>query len=70
MKKTTVYCLRIRESDDGDWGDPTFYRTRKERDSSAHLNRCLGGIRTWSYEEKKSAEEMTKMVENDELEII
>jgi hypothetical protein len=57
----TVYCLRIRESDEGDWSEPVFYRTRKERDEVARLNRCLGGIRCWLYEERKAADEVEEL---------
>lgn len=50
-KKHTVYMLRCRMDDASPWGPPEAYATRKERDSVARINRCLGGIRTHSYEE-------------------
>lgn len=53
----TVYCLRIRPDDSAAWGDPGYYRKRRERDEDAATNRILAGFRTWSYEEKKTAEE-------------
>jgi hypothetical protein len=62
MKKT-VYCLKIRSDDKEPWGETEYYRTRKERDNTERLNRCLGGIRTHSFEEKKTPEE----IENLEL---
>lgn len=48
----TQYVLRIRFDDSEPWGEPTFFETRKERDQAERVNRVLGGIRTWSYEEK------------------
>jgi hypothetical protein len=54
----TVYVLRVRPDDDSPWGEPAYYWKRKERDNTAMLNRCLGGIRTYSYEEKKTPEEI------------
>jgi hypothetical protein len=57
----TVYVLRIRPDDSAPWGEPCYYRTRKERDDVARINRCLGGIRTHSYEEKKTPEEVEEL---------
>jgi hypothetical protein len=57
----TVYVLRIRPDDHSPWGAPEYYRTRKERDDTERLNRCLGGIRTHSYEEKKTLEEVNEL---------
>lgn len=59
----TVYVLRIRQCDDEPWGEPEYYRTRRERDETERLNRCLGGIRTHSYEEKKTSEEVAVLFE-------
>lgn len=53
-KTKTVYILRIRPSDADAWGEPGCYRTRKERDEAARYARILCGLRTWSYEEKKT----------------
>lgn len=61
MKTKTVYALRIREDESQPWGEPEYYQTRKERDEIERVNRCLGGIRTHSYEEKKPAEEVEEL---------
>ncbi len=54
----TVYVLRIRPDDSSPWGEPEYYRTRRERDRTASINRIVGGIRTHSYEEKKEPNEI------------
>lgn len=59
----TVYVLRVRPSDSVVWSEPEYYRTRKERDREAAVNRVLGGIRTHSYEEKKTPEEIEALFE-------
>lgn len=59
----TVYVLRVRQSDDESWGEPEYYRTRKERDETEMFSRCLGGIRTHKYEEKKTPEEVDQLFE-------
>jgi hypothetical protein len=63
LKMKTVYFLEIRSNDSEPWGKPECYRTRKERDHAEMVNRCLGGIRTHSYEEKKTSEEIEKLFE-------
>lgn len=57
----TVYVLRIREDKSQPWGEPNYYRTRKERDDTERINRCLGGIRTHAYEEKKPLQEIDQL---------
>lgn len=57
----TVYVLRIRPDDNSEWGEPEYYRSRKERDRTASVNRIIGGIRTHSYEEKKTVEEAASL---------
>lgn len=57
----TVYVLRVRPDDDSSWSEPQYYLRRKERDKTARMNRVLGGIRTHSYEEKKTTEEIITM---------
>lgn len=57
----TVYVLRVRPDDDSHWSEPTYYRKRKERDRDRSINRVLGGIRTHSYEEKKTPEEINQL---------
>lgn len=57
----TVYVFRIRADESEPWGEPEYYRTRKERNDMERMNRCLGGIRTHSYEEKKTAEEVEQL---------
>lgn len=57
----TVYVLRTRMSDEERWGEPGYYRKRKDRDKDAAMNRVFGGIRTHSYEEKKTPEEIEEL---------
>lgn len=57
----TVYVLRIRHDESELWGEPVYYQRRKDRDDDERLNRCLGGIRTWPYEEKKTAKEIERL---------
>lgn len=57
----TVYVLRVREDESQPWSEPEYYRTRKQRDETAMYNRCLAGIRTHSYEEKKTPEEIEEL---------
>ena len=58
-----VFVLRTRLDDASDWSQPEYYRTRRERDRDAAISRTLGGIRTHSYEEKKTAEEVERLFE-------
>jgi hypothetical protein len=60
-KMKTVYVLRIRFDESEPWGEPEYYQKRKERDDLERMNRCLGGIRTHSYEEKKTLEEIEQL---------
>lgn len=53
----TVYCLRIRPDDKSDWGEPQYYRLKSKRDTDAAFVRIIGGMRTFSYQEKKTDEE-------------
>lgn len=57
----TVYVLRVRPDDKCNWGNPEYYLTRKERDRIAATNRILAGIRTHSYEEKKTQDEINQL---------
>ena len=56
QRRRTVYMLRVRFTDPDEWSEPGEYTTRKERDYNAALNRIIGGIRTWSYEESRIVE--------------
>lgn len=60
-KTKTVYCLRVRLSDEEPWSETEYYRTRRKRDRTATVNRVLGGIRTHSFQEKKTAEELEQL---------
>jgi hypothetical protein len=51
----TRYVLRTRMSDESQWGPPEYFASRKERDAAAAQCRILGGIRTWSFDEKIEA---------------
>ena len=64
VKMKTVYVLKVKPDDDSPWSDPGYYRTRKERDETASMNRVLGGIRTYSYKEKKPVEEVEELLES------
>lgn len=57
----TVYCLRVRLDDQSEWSEPEYYKTRRERDRTGATNRILGGIRTHSFEEKKTPEQISEL---------
>lgn len=57
----TVYVLRVRPDDASPWSEPTYYRKRRERDKDVSFNRAIGGIRTHSYEEKKTLDEIEEL---------
>lgn len=59
----TIYCLRVRPDDNSEWSEPEYYQTRQERDRNASVNRILGGIRTHSYEEKKTRAEIEELID-------
>lgn len=61
IRKKTVYCLRTRMDDGAEWSEPSFFRTRKERDYIAAQKRILAGIRTHSYEEKMPVETLDEL---------
>lgn len=61
-KLKTVYVLRVRRNDSEPWSQPSYYRSRKERDADARMNRIIGGIRTHSYEEKMTLERYEEIV--------
>lgn len=63
QKLKTVYALRVRPDDNSAWSEPEYYRTKRERDRIAAQNRVLGGIRTHSYQEKKTPEEIDQLCE-------
>lgn len=57
----TVYAIKVREDESQPWSEPAYYRKRKERDEDERINRCLGAMRTHSYQEKKTLEEIEDM---------
>lgn len=59
----TIYMLRVRYTDKEDWGPATAYRSRRERDYDAALNRSFGGIRTHSYEERVRPDGFEKVIQ-------
>jgi len=61
MKYLTVYGLRIRHDDSHPWSEADYFLSRKERDDCEKVNRCLGGIRTHSFKEQKTEEEVRRM---------
>lgn len=63
MKTKLVYVLRIRWSDSDSWGQPNYYRSRAARDYDEKMNRLVGGIRTHSYQERKTEAEIEALTE-------
>lgn len=57
----TVYGLRTRFTDADNWSEPSWYKTAKQRDKVAAMNRIIGGIRTWSFQERKALEEIEEL---------
>jgi hypothetical protein len=45
------YLLRTRKDEAYAWSEPEVFATRKERDQVAAVERIIGRMRTWSYEE-------------------
>lgn len=60
-KQKTVYGLRIRLTDADPWGETGWYRTAKKRNDTASMNRIIGGLRTWSFDERKTIEEIEEL---------
>lgn len=58
-----VYCLQIRLRDSDPWSGPEYFKTRFARDKAEAEARTLGGIRTWTFTEKKTHEEIEKLFE-------
>ena len=63
-KKKTVYVLRIRLDESQEWGQPIYYISRVNRNEAASTNRIIGGLRTWSYEEKMDASKVMEVCED------
>jgi hypothetical protein len=57
----TVYVLRLRPNDAAPWGEPEYFKKQKERDNAERICRIIGGLRTHSYEEKKTPEEIEEL---------
>jgi hypothetical protein len=62
-KPRTVYVLRTRFDESHPWEPPQYFRTRKERNDTERTARCLWGIRTHSFEEKKTPSEIEELCE-------
>ena len=62
MKKKTVYGLKLRLNDNEGWCCPSWFKTKKQRDTAASFNRIIGGIRTYSFDEKKTLEEIAAIM--------
>lgn len=60
-KTKTIYALRVRNSDSDEWSNPQWYKTKKQRDKVGSLNRIVGGIRTHSYQERKTLDEIEEI---------
>lgn len=63
MKRKTVYCLRIRPDDQLPWSETEYYASKRDRDHIERINRIIGGIRTHSFEEKKTPAEIKELTE-------
>ena len=61
MKKKKVFCLRVRLSDDQEWSEPSYFKTKGKRDKIGAMNRIIAGFRTHSFEERKSEEELAEI---------
>lgn len=67
MPNKTLYCLRTRENEKERWSPTDYYYSRKERDADEKTARCLFGIRTMSFTEKKTQEEIEELIANFEI---
>lgn len=61
MKKKTVYGLKTRFTDNDEWSETEWFKTKVARDRAGSVNRIIGGIRTYSFQEKKTLEEIQKL---------
>jgi len=61
-KYKTIYGLKIRFKDNEEWSNTTWFKTRKERDRTASVNRIIGGLRTYSFQERKPVEEIEETI--------
>ncbi len=61
MKKKTIYGLRLRATDADEWGQTNWFKTAKARDKAASYNRILAGFRTWSFNDRKTLEEIEEI---------
>lgn len=57
----TIYCLKIRTDDKQPWSEANYYRTRAKRDKDSAMNRIMGGLRTFSYEDKVTKEQFEEL---------
>ena len=58
----TIYFLRTRLDESEPWNEPEVFATRKERNDTEKMVRCLGGIRTHSYEKKVGKEQAEALI--------
>jgi hypothetical protein len=63
-KQKTVYVLRIHLDESKEWGKPIYYNYRVKRNEAASLNRIIGGLRTWSYQERMDASKAMEVCED------
>lgn len=64
MTKKKIYGLRTRNTDKDKWSEAQYFQSEKARNEAAAFNRIIGGIRTHSFDEKVTQEEL------DTLELI
>ncbi len=65
-RKRTVYCLRTRLDDDRPWSDTKYFLTKRDRDVNSATCRILLGVRTHSFEEKRTPEEIEELCDDSE----
>lgn len=63
-KQKIIYVLRIRLDESKEWGTPIYYNSRVNRNEAASLNRIIGGLRTWSYQERMDASKVMEACED------
>jgi hypothetical protein len=61
-KKKIFYGLKTRLTDEDKWSEPIFFKTARERNGVAAVNRIIGGIRTYSFEEMKTLDEIEEKI--------
>lgn len=61
QKMKTVFAIRIRATDNDEWSQPSYFKTKAQRDKAGSMNRIICGFRTHSFDEKKTLEEVEEL---------